>query len=93
MARIVQQATVKIEALITLDEGELRALDALAGYGDDAFIQHFYDKLGKAYMQAHEGSLRQFLKTIRGVAGEILSRADDARDVFNGAKFATKVKP
>lgn len=83
MAKITQQPTVTVEATFTVNEAELRALDALAGYGDDAFIKMFYESLGKSYMQPHEAGLREFLKSIRDIAGPIIRRTVNARKEFN----------
>jgi hypothetical protein len=60
-------ASVKIEfsSTLTLSEVELNALSALVGYGDDAFIKVFYEKLGAAYMRDHEAGLRSAFKAIR----------------------------
>jgi len=41
MAKFVLQPSVKFEIVVTLTETEARALEALAGYGVDAFIEHF----------------------------------------------------
>jgi hypothetical protein len=60
----------------------------LAGYGDDAFIKVFYEKLGKSYMQAHEGGLRSFLVSIRESIPGHLDRVDEARKIFNGRNKA-----
>lgn len=83
MAKIVELPVVTVTAKFTVTEGELRALDALAGYGDNAFINTFYEKMGRTYLQPHELHLREFLKSIRDIAGPILSRADAARKAFN----------
>lgn len=83
MAKIVQQPVVAVSASFTVNEAELRALSALAGYGDDAFIKMFYESLGKTYMAPHEAGLREFLKSIRNVADGILHRTDVARAAFN----------
>lgn len=83
MAKIVELPLVTVTAKFTVTEGELRALDALAGYGDTAFIKMFYDKLGKSYMQPYEKDLREFLQTVRELAGPIIKRADAARAAFN----------
>uniref|UniRef100_A0AAU6VZ03 Uncharacterized protein n=1 Tax=Pseudomonas phage Arace01 TaxID=3138526 RepID=A0AAU6VZ03_9VIRU len=83
MAQITQQPKVEVTTQFTVSELELRALDALAGYGDDAFIHAFYEKLGKAYMQKHEAGLRSFLKSIREIAPGIIHRTDAARKAFN----------
>lgn len=83
MAEIEERSVVKVDAKFTVSEGELRALEALAGYGDDAFIEMFYKTLGKTYLQPHEKHLREFLKSIRSIATPILSRTDSARKAFN----------
>lgn len=83
MAKITQQPTVTVEATFTVNEAELRALDALAGYGDDAFIKMFYKDLGTTYMKPHEAGLREFLTSIRSIAGGIINRTDNARKAFN----------
>lgn len=82
MAKILQHATVTCEATFVVSEAELRALDALVGYGDDAFIAVFYEKLGKAYMQPHEDGLRELFKSMRAITPGILQRIDDARKIF-----------
>lgn len=84
MARIEQKPMITIEATFTVNESELRALDALAGYGDQAFIDMFYQKLGAAYLKPHEAGLREFLKSIRTIAAPILKRTDIARQAFKG---------
>ncbi len=54
MAQITEHPTITLEASFKVTEAELRALDALAGYGDDAFIKMFYTDLGEHYMKPHE---------------------------------------
>ena len=83
MAEIEERSVVKVDAKFTVSEGELRALEALAGYGDDAFIEMFYKTLGKTYLQPHEKHLREFLQTVRTLATPILRRTDLARKAFN----------
>jgi hypothetical protein len=85
MAKIVQRARVNMALDFTVNESEARALDALATYGDDAFIKVFYEKLGEAYMKEHEQGLRSFLKSIRESVPGYLSRMDEAREVFEGS--------
>ncbi len=82
MAKITGIPTVRLAITFELNEAEARALDALSGYGDDAFIKVFYESLGKSYMQDHEAGLRTFLVTIREVLPGILARADKARKSF-----------
>lgn len=75
-------ARIEARATMTLNEGELRALEALTGYGDDAFIQWFYKNMGKAYMQPHEAGLRSLFKSVRAQVPAILRRVDRARAAF-----------
>ena len=84
MAKIAGRAKLDFELAFTVNEAEARALDAMASYGEDAFIKAFYEKLGSAYMKEHEDGLREFLKSIRGLVSPELSRLDDARKAFVG---------
>lgn len=87
MAKLTARSVVTISVAFEVDESEARALDAMSGYGDDAFVKAFYDNLGKAYMQEHEAGLRRFLSTIRNVVGPALSQVDEARILLmNAAK-------
>lgn len=79
MAKIIQRAQIELHLTFDVNESEARALDALAGYGDDAFIQAFYTTLGEAYMRKHEKGLRQFLRSIREFVPGPLNRIDRAR--------------
>lgn len=79
----LQQHSPKVEvsATLTLTEEEMRAFDALVGYGVDAFLKVFYEHLGKSYMERHEAGLRSLFAT-QGIA-TILRRADAARQAFS----------
>lgn len=71
---------VTVESYLTLDEGELAALDALVGYGDDAFLKVFYEKMGEAYLKPHEKSLRSLFAKIRETAGPALAHVRTMRN-------------
>lgn len=86
MAKIVGKGTVAMTVTIEISESEARALDALVGYGDDAFINAFYEKLGKSYMVKHESGLREFFQSIRSLMPSELARADNARIAFTQKK-------
>lgn len=88
MAKLALKPTVSMEMLVSLDEEEVRALDALTGYGDDAFIKVFYEKLGSSYMRDHEQGLRRFFQTIRQIVPGYLNDMNKARQVFNHEKVA-----
>ena len=82
MAKIVQQSKVEVSATFVLGEQEMRALDALAGYGTDAFLKVFYKEMGEHYVKPHEQGLRTLFESIRDNIPYILRRADKARAAF-----------
>lgn len=71
--------SVTITATVALSEGQLRALDALAGYGADAFFKAFYVKLGKHYMQPFERDMRELFDLIRKQVPPALQGITEAR--------------
>lgn len=79
MAEFKFQPKVTFQIFIALDEAQARALEALAGYGADEFIKHFYEHLGKHYMEPHEDGLRSLLLDIRRVIPGQLHAVDKAR--------------
>lgn len=82
MAIIVERANIDLQCNFLINEAEARALDAMAGYGDDAFVKAFYEGLGEAYMRRHEKGLRHFLKSVREFIPPILTKLDRARKAF-----------
>lgn len=79
MTDIKINTNVSITATITLTEGQLRALDAMAGYGADAFLRAFYVKLGQHYMKPFERDLRELFKGIERDVPPALRGIEDAR--------------
>ena len=92
MARLEDRATVEVTVTLHLTEAEIGALDALAGYGDKAFLDVFYEHLGRAYLHPHEGGLRSLFEAVRGQAGGIIRRAQAARDAYAKADPAIAKK-
>ncbi len=84
MARLTERPRVDLNVQFNVNEEEARALDALVGYGDDAFIKHFKETLGTAYIRDHEEGLRSFFKAVRAMMPPILHKLDAARRVFEG---------
>lgn len=82
MARIEARPTIELKVSFALTEPEARALDAMVGYGDDAFIKHFYEGLGQAYMRDHEQGLRSLFQSVRSQLPGVLGRVDAARKAF-----------
>ena len=50
MKKIVGNSKVEIQFTVdfTLTKGEAQALEAIVGYGDDAFLKCFYEHLGES---------------------------------------------
>lgn len=84
MAKLEVRPRIDLEIVFSVNEAEARALDALVGYGADAFIKAFYEKLGESYMRDHEAGLRSFLKSITPFISAALHRQDMAEKAFSG---------
>jgi hypothetical protein len=85
MAKLAQQPIVTVAAALTVNEAEMRALEALFCYGVDSLLEVFYEHLGKAYMTPHESGLRSLAEGVRRDVPPILRRTDNARAEFNKA--------
>lgn len=79
MAAVETTARIHFTATLTLSEVECRALDALVGYGDDAFLKVFKEQLGAAYIRQHEDGLRSAFSAIRRDVLGALRVIDQAR--------------
>lgn len=79
MAKAITKPSLTVTVTIEINEDEARALDALAGYGAKTFVEAFYEKLGKSYLQPYEKGLLSFLSTIRSAVSPALNQIDDAR--------------
>lgn len=82
MAKLTQRATIDLSVVFELSEAEVGALDALAGYGTDAFLKVFYEKLGQAYMTPYEAGLRSLFESVRDQLPPMLRAAKTAREAF-----------
>lgn len=80
--RLVHHSKVELIATVVLNESEMAALDAIAGYGVDDFLRVFYSRLGETYLKPHEAGLRSLFATIRDEVPGLLSRARKAREAF-----------
>ena len=80
-------ATVTFTATLTLNETEVRAFEALVGYGDDNFLKVFKESLGAAYIRDHEAGVRSAFGAIRRDVLPALREIDQARrDLEDAAK-------
>ena len=82
MAQVMVNPKLDISISFTVNEQEARALDALSGYGDDAFIKAFKENLGEAYIRNHEEGLRSFLRSVRAIVSGGLATLEQARQLF-----------
>lgn len=78
-ARINVETKAVIETTIVLTEVEVRALDALVGYGVNPFLEVFYKKLGKHYMEPYESGVRTLFKCVNEKIRPELHRIDKIR--------------
>ncbi|AMX93762.1 MULTISPECIES: hypothetical protein [Mesorhizobium] len=72
-------ATLTFGASITLNETEVRALEAMIGYGADAFLKVFKEKLGEHYIRDHQEGVRSFFKAVGRDVLPALRDIDEAR--------------
>ena len=82
MSRLLQRPTVEVNVVITLTESEIRALEALAGYGDKSFLDTFYKYMGRHYLQPHEDGIKSLFNVVRSDLAPILARAAAAKQAF-----------
>jgi len=80
--RVGHRLSVNFEAVLHLTEPEIRALDALVGYGTDEFLAAFYEKLGKSYMTEHEAGLRTLFESIKTQTRPELHRIDEVKKLL-----------
>lgn len=78
----MQVPFVEVSATIKLTETELRALEALAGYGDDAFLNVFFEHMGQHYLRPHTAGIKSLFAVIRSDLNPILHRLDSAKKAF-----------
>jgi hypothetical protein len=77
---------VKITATLELTEGQLRALNAMICYGDDAFLKAFYVKLGTHYMKPFERDLRDLFTQLRNKVPSAIEEVSSIRKRIEAAQ-------
>lgn len=71
MDKQIIKTRVSFTVPMELSENELRALDALVGYGFDPFMKCFYEHMGKAYLEPFEGDLRELFNKIEALRPQV----------------------
>lgn len=82
MAEFKSGGMVNFTLWINLNESESRALEAITLYGSDKFLEFFYEKLGRSYLEPHEKGIRSLFATITDQLPPHLKKADKARAAF-----------
>lgn len=92
MAVVECNIGVTLGAKIDFNEVELRALNAMAGYGVEPFLKVFYEKLGAAYMKPYEAGIRSLFTKIADEVNPAIHRGDEANRILQKvlAEEATK---
>lgn len=78
-SEVVQKPSMEFSVNIQLTENEARAWDAIVGYGWDAFIQVFEEKLGKHYIRPYKADAERMFKETRTVIGQQLYGIEQVR--------------
>ncbi len=87
MAQATNKVTVGFSTTLTLNETEIMALEALVGYGADAFLKVFKANLGTCYIRDHEEGVRSLFKAIgRDVLPAHRAIVDARRDLIDGGR-------
>lgn len=69
--KIKSNISVNFTVTCELTEGDLRALDALVGYGFDDFLKAFYQHMGKSYLEPYEKDLKTLFEKINAIRPEL----------------------
>ena len=78
MATAKNHLTMEFSTTLTINETEIRALDALVGYGAEAFLKAFKERLGEAYISPHEEGIRSLFSAI---ARDVLPRLEEIKTI------------
>ena len=87
MEKIAATAKAQIDFAIrfNLTVTEAKALEALVCYGIDSFLEVFYAKMGKAYLQPHEKGLISLFEKIKNDLSSEVEKIETAKQGINNA--------
>lgn len=93
--RIKAQASMQIDYSINfvLNYEEAKALDALAGYEYKAFLETFYTKMGKTYLEPYEAGLRSLFERINKDLSYEIKAIDDSKKAIDNALYGLNKIP
>lgn len=90
MAKATPAATIELTLSVTLTEAEVRAFDALMGYGTDQFLEFFYKDMGTHYMKPNEAGLRSLFATMKPQCHNAIARVTAARKAFQYEEYEVR---
>ena len=82
MDKIKSASQFDVRVILTLTEKEARALEAITKYGSKVFLETFYEKLGKEYLNPFSEGIESLFVTIKEELPKHLKKADLTRDVW-----------
>lgn len=80
--KIKSVSNINVDIDMRLTEIEARALEALTVYGTQTFLDVFYRKLGKTYLQPHQSGLISLFETIKNEVPRHLEKIDKVRKLL-----------
>lgn len=79
MPKVKSKIAIEFTSTLTLTETEMRALDAIVGYGFDSFLKVFKRNLGEAYIRGHEEGARALFDAINREVRPALHEVNELR--------------
>lgn len=80
--QLTQMPRIEVDVNLKLTMAQVQALEALAGYGANAFLEVFYKQMGRHYLQPHEKGLRSLFDAIQSELPPIIERYEAACTAF-----------
>lgn len=71
------------KVLIEFNEIEARAMHDIVGYGAEAFLKVFKEKLGSHYINQHEKGLITFFERLRTELPRHFAKLDKAKEAYD----------
>lgn len=80
---IKSEAEMLFKVTLELTEPEARALNAITVYGAKSFLEVFYVKLGKYYLEPYADGVKSLFDTASKKLPKHFDRIDETRKAFN----------
>ena len=73
-------------ATLLLNERELRALDAMVGYGEESFLNCFYKKCGTYYLKPYEDGVHSLFDKVAKISQDSIREIDIFKEKLKNIK-------